>query len=241
VRRSITEVVLGLFAAVGGFLVILQLVWFAGFEATWLPYAAQPVGVLFGAIALARMSPSYKATTAFVVGAASVGCLAAISHYAPNVFNFTAAASGSAVYGVPLLSLVCGLSAFLGAWLGVTDGSRSSLAWAAVAAALAVSAAIQIGGRAQQVLDPSATEMELLAGNSIFAFLVGAAVQTVAPRRAIESSALGVAGWMAIAVGALLKRDVHIIPSSIVRTAVPVIVAAVAGSALIWWRSPHRD
>lgn len=239
--RRITELVLALLAAVGGFFVVLQLGWIAGLdEATWFPYLAQPVAVLLASLAMAKTSSTYSAPRAFVVGAASVGALALIARLAPAVFVLTAARSSNAVFALPLLSLLCGLGAGVGALIVPRSDHRPSLFWAAVVVAFAASDAIQLGGRVLQTLDHTTTENDILIANSIFTFLIGAAVQTVVPRRAIEAAAAGVAGLMAIVVFALVKRHVNFDSTSLARTVVPVVITSAVGAALIWWRSPYR-
>jgi hypothetical protein len=89
-------------------------------------------------------------------------------------------------------------------------------------------------------LDKRMTNTDAVIADCVSAFLVGAAVQTLIPRRAIESVAVGLAALLAIAILSVLKRSIAVNVNDVARTLAPTIVAAGAGAALIWWRSADR-
>jgi hypothetical protein len=129
-------------AAIGGFFVLLQVVWLAKLEPVWLPYPAQIAGALLAGVALSTVVERRTHRGAMIAGVLGVGILAVISYALPHAIMLTAARGAHAVWLLPLLVVASGLACTLGSHVpGMAHGVG-----VAIAAALVAACTIQLGG-----------------------------------------------------------------------------------------------
>jgi len=189
-------------AAIGGFFLVLQAMWLAKIEPSWLPYPAQVAGALLAGIALASVVERRVHRAAMIAGVLGVGVLVVITYAMPNAFRLTAARGSNAAWILPLLVVGCGLACVAGSHVtGLARGFG-----AAMAAALVGACIIQLGGRIAYICGMPAENAALtvytLLAAGISGALVAAACDDIYPRATV----VGVLGLMAFALVAQLSK-----------------------------------